>query len=138
MILFGKVTKGYGIARNTISLQKIFFKKKIKDIDDYKDGTINITLDQVINKYLQYDIYFKDVNWDHTGIYPSEDFGLIKVNKIIHKDKIYLDAGYIYIPTKSPHYGKSNYLEIIGYEIKNLEYSDNIELNINDKRIELI
>lgn len=132
MLISGIAVKGLGIAKYTIPKQKKIFSKKIDSVYEYKNGTINLRLNESIWGILKYDYYFEKVAWDKDGVYPAEDFGFIKINKLIHKDLEIENWGYIYFPTKSPHFGKNNQVELLGKNLFNLNMGDAITLEVPD------
>jgi CTP-dependent riboflavin kinase len=132
MVIKGKIIKGLGWAKKTVSYQKPFFKQKgLPGVDRLKDGTINIDIRPVKYKRLNFDYFFKKIA---NGLGELEDFGFIKIGKIIYNNKEFKNPGYIYIPHKSPHFKNKNQLEIIAIEIPGLKMDNEIELEIDEEK----
>ncbi|MEN6624255.1 MAG: hypothetical protein ABFD50_22250 [Smithella sp.] len=106
----GKLQKGCGQASHTICRQKQFFKKYIKDIDIYYDGTINLKMEKplIISNP---DIFTEPIEWTKG---TKEEFSFLKIKLEIEaffQNQTY--NGFIYIAHKSPHYIDPFYHEIL-------------------------
>jgi CTP-dependent riboflavin kinase len=110
----GKMQKGFGEASHTIPRQKQFFKKYIKGIDNYYDGTINLLLEKPII-ILHPDIYTEPIEWTR-GFKESFEFLNIKLEiDAFSHDAVY--NGFIYIAHRSPHFADPFYQEILAPNI---------------------
>ena len=133
MKLEGIVCKGLGLATKTIPLQKPFFKQKgLKNIDNFKECTINVNISPLKYELLKLDYYFEKIKWDENEI---EDFGFIKIEKIIYNNSTWEKPGYIYIPYNSPHFENKNQFEVISVEIESIENNKEIKIEIQEGKL---
>jgi hypothetical protein len=110
----GKIQKGLGEASHTISRQKPFFKKYIKDIDHYYNGTINLLMEKPII-ISHPDIITEPIEWTE-GFKETFEFLNIKLEmEAISKNTVY--TGLIYIAHGSPHFADPFYQEILAPNI---------------------
>jgi len=127
--LIGKISQGFGAATKTIAAQRSLFEKLgLKDVERLRDGTINIDISP--NQFFpdNYDYFFKSVEWENGNI---EDFGFIKIDKIIYQGQTYNGPGYIYVPHNSPHFSKRNQIEVLAIPIAGAQAGIPIEIIIN-------
>lgn len=136
----GVIVPGLGAASNTVRLQMPFFEQLDPKFKNFHAGTINVFLEEdVIIK--NPDIVTNPIQW-HPNACEVFHFLNIRLNyldlptispaisKTVGMSKIEhsVDA-VIYIPTKSPNYGKRNYLEIMTSKIP-VKYGDRISIEI--------
>jgi len=106
----GKIQKGLGEASHTIPRQKRFFKKYIKDIDNYYNGTINLLLEKPII-ISHPDIITEPIEWTK-GFKEKFLFLNIKLEvEASFQNAVY--NGLIYIAQGSPHFADPYYQEIL-------------------------
>jgi hypothetical protein len=106
----GKIQKGVGEASHTIPRQKQFFKKYIKDIDNYYNGTINLLLEKPII-ISRPDIITEPIEWTK-GF--KEKFWFLNIKLEVEasfQNVVY--NGLIYIAQGSPHFANPFYQEIL-------------------------
>ncbi|MBU4502754.1 MAG: hypothetical protein KKA79_09235 [Nanoarchaeota archaeon] len=127
MKLEGIVKEGKGRANITIAKQKICFQQLgLKNVEKFKDGSINIDISPLKYEILNFDYFFENVEWDKD---KTENFGFVTIEKIIYNNCKWKKPGYIYIPHNSPHFSNKSQFEVISIEIDDI---------MNDKGICLI
>lgn len=133
MKLEGIVKEGKGRAANYIPKQKPYFKQAgLKNVDNLKDGSINIDISPLKYEILNFDYFLKNVKWDIGRI---EDFGFITIEKIIYNNCEWEKPGYIYIPHNSPHFANKSQFEVIAVEILGIADNKDIKLIIKDGKL---
>jgi hypothetical protein len=105
----GKIQKGLGEASHTIPRQKQFFKKYIKDIDNYYNGTINLFMEKPII-ISSPDIITDPIEWTK-GF--KEKFWFLNIKLEIEASQNVVYNGYIYVAHGSPHFADPFYHEIL-------------------------
>ena len=106
----GKIQKGFGQASHTIPRQKKFFKKYIKDIDCYYNGTINLLMEKPII-ISRPDIITEPIEWTK-GFKEKFEFLNIKLEVEAFSQNVVYN-GYIYIAHGSPYFTNPFYHEIL-------------------------
>jgi hypothetical protein len=110
----GKIQKGLGEASHTIPRQKPFFKKYIKGIDNYYNGTINLLTEKPII-ISRPDIITEPIEWTK-GF--KEKFWFLNIKLEIENSlKNAIFNGFIYIAHESPHFANPFYHEILAPNI---------------------
>ena len=97
------------------------------------NGTLNISIEPYEFEMAKPEYKFKKVKW--TELTNAEDFFFSQC-KIIFRGKEY--KGWVYYPhpeTKKTHFQNPSLIEVITYEILNIEYGDAIEVEINPQEI---
>jgi hypothetical protein len=122
--------------RGTIEMQLPFFKHLELDLTNFFLGTLNISIAPYKFKIIQPQYTFKNVQW-HPN-YPAETFSFSPC-KVVFENISY--AGFIYYPhpeTKIGHFQDSSILEAIAMPIPNINYGDQVQLEINSSEIMII
>jgi len=122
--------------RGTIEMQLPFFKNLGLDLTNFFLGTLNISVAPYKFKIIQPQYTFKDVQWHRD--YPAETFSFSPC-KVVFENISY--AGFIYYPhpeTKIGHFQDTSILEAIAMLIPNINYGDQVQLEINSSEIMII
>ncbi len=141
MLLRGILVKGHQVASrpsreypySSLEKQKPFFKKLGLDLYEYFNGTLNISIAPLEFEMSAPEITFELVEW--TDLHPPETFSFSRC-KVRFERKEY--EGWVYYPhpeTKKTHFQNPSLIEVITYEIPNIEYGDAIEVEINSQEI---
>lgn len=138
-----RLIKGYGVAsgnaedprfmQGTIAMQKPYFKQLGLDLTPYYNGTLNVSIAPHMVTIIKPDHQFKNILWC-AGV-PAEDFSFVQCT-IIVKGIPY--QGLVYHPdanTKTQHMQSKSTLEVLSVYIANVEYGDELELVIDDDKI---
>ncbi len=142
----GKIKKGYGVAsgkggdkrfpNGTIEMQKPFFHKQGLDLEPYFSGTLNISIFPHQYSVKQAKYTFKNVKWAENE--PAEDFSFFDCRIRLKNGE--LQTGLIYYPhpeTKPEHFQAADILEIITFKIDDLEYDEDVILEVDSQQIEI-
>jgi hypothetical protein len=144
--LKGVIKQGHGVAsgksgdprfpHGTIEMQKPFFAEKGLYLDRYFPGTINVSV--YPHKYaIKNPKYtFRNVKWALAE--PAEDFSFFDC-RILLDDRPPLE-GLIYYPhpeTKPEHFQEPEVLEIITQFIQDLNYGDELILEIDGLQLDI-
>jgi hypothetical protein len=119
----------------TIEKQKPYFKELGLDLDAYFNGTLNISIAPLTFKVLKPDFMFEKVAW--TDLHPPETFSFLRCNVIFKNTEF---AGWVYYPhpeTKKNHFQGQSLLEIIAMKISNIQYDDEVKLEIDEGKIKV-
>lgn len=138
MILTGTIIHNLGVANRTIPKQKPFFKAEIPEIERYRNGTINLLMHNTLGEVIKYDYYFNKLQWDKNKVNLQEDFGFIKIQKLIHKGEIFLNWGYMYFPMESPNRENKHLIELLGRNDPDIQVGDIVQIFIKDGYIKLL
>ena len=141
MLLRGILVKGHQVASrpsreypySSLEKQKPFFKKLGLDLYEYFNWTLNISIAPLEFEMSAPEITFELVEW--TDLHPPETFSFSRC-KVRFERKEY--EGWVYYPhpeTKKTHFQNPSLIEVITYEIPNIEYGDAIEVEINSQEI---
>ncbi|MEO1183379.1 MAG: hypothetical protein AAFX46_01105 [Cyanobacteria bacterium J06636_27] len=142
----GIIKQGYGVAsgkggdkrfpNGTIEMQKPFFRELGLDLEPYFSGTLNISISPREYTVKQAKYTFKNVKWAEKE--PPEDFSFFDCK--IHLKNGEIKEGLIYYPhpeTKPEHFQAADILEIITFKIDDLNYGDEVILEIDSQQIEI-
>ncbi|HBE17731.1 MAG TPA: hypothetical protein DEG17_13225 [Cyanobacteria bacterium UBA11149] len=142
----GIVKQGYGVAsgkskdprfpHGTIAMQKPFFKERGFELDNYFSGTINISIAPHQYQIKKAKHTFRNLKW--ASEVPAEDFSFFDCRILLNIGKL-LD-GFIYYPhpeTKPEHFQTPDTLEIITSFIGDLQYGDELMIEIDSEQIYL-
>ena len=142
----GTIKKGYGVAsgrggdkrfpKGTIEMQKPFFYQQGLDLEPYFSGTLNISISphQYLVKQAKYT--FKNLKWAEKE--PAEDFSFFDCMILLKNGE--MKEGLIYYPhpeTKPEHFQAADILEIITFKIDDLNYGDEVILEVDSQQIEI-
>ena len=139
--LLGILTRGHQVASrpskdypySTLEKQKPYFKSLGLDLYPYFNGTLNISIAPLTFKILLPEFTFKNVEW--TDLHPPETFSFSRCN-VIFKSQNY--AGWVYYPhpeTKKNHFQNPSLIEVITFEIPDIQYGDTVELEVNEDEV---
>jgi hypothetical protein len=139
--LHGKVVKGYRVASGpsadypfgALDRQRPIFKLHGLDLSDYFNGTLNIDISPRAFKLIKPQFTIHNVEW--TDLHPPEHFSFSRC-KVIFKEMEY--DGWVYYPhpeTKLRHFQNPSLLEVIGMEIKDIHYGDEVDVLLNAEEI---
>ncbi|MBL8091288.1 MAG: hypothetical protein JNJ43_13220 [Anaerolineales bacterium] len=139
----GILTRGHQVASrpskdypySTLEKQKPYFKNLGLDLYPYFNGTLNISIAPLTFQMMNPEFTFEKVEW--TDLHPPETFSFSRC-KVIFKGKEY--AGWVYYPhpeTKRNHFQSPSLVEVITFEIPNIQYDDEVELDINQDEIKV-
>jgi len=138
--------QGHGVAsgqggdprypKGTIALQKPFFAERGVNLDQYFPGTINVSIAPYQYAIKAPKCTLKNVKWTEAGL--IEDFSFFDCRLSFENRKEL--TGLIYYPhpeTKPEHFQAPDILEIITYPIDDLNYGDELLLEVNQNQIEI-
>ena len=139
----GILTRGHQVASrpskdypySTLEKQKPYFKALGLDLYPYFNGTLNISIAPLIFEMQKPEFMFEKVEW--TDLHPPETFSFSRC-KVIFKNKEY--AGWVYCPhpeTKKNHFQNPSLIEVITYEIPNIEYGDALEVEVDEDEVKV-
>lgn len=100
---------------------------------EYFNGTLNISIAPFEFEMAHPEITFELVEW--TDLHPPETFSFSRC-KVFFKGMEY--TGWVYYPhpeTKKTHFQNSSLIEVITYQIPEIEYGDNLEIEVNANEI---
>lgn len=139
----GILTRGHQVASrpskdypySTLEKQKPYFKNLGLDLYAYFNGTLNICIAPLTFKMMKPEFTFEKIEW--TDLHPPETFSFSRCN-VIFKSKEY--AGWVYHPhleTKKNHFQNPSLIEVIAFEIQNIQYGDTMDVEINQAEIKV-
>jgi hypothetical protein len=120
---------------STLEKQKPYFKSFGLDLYPYFNGTLNISIAPLTFKILKPEFTFEKLEW--TYLHPPETFSFSRCN-VVFKNKEY--AGFVYYPhpeTKRNHFQNPSLMEVITFEIRNIQYGDAVEVVIDSDEIKV-
>ncbi|MDP1713554.1 MAG: hypothetical protein Q8L41_02310 [Anaerolineales bacterium] len=118
---------------SSLEKQKPFFKNLGLDLYEYFNGTLNISIAPHEFSMTHPEFTFELVKW--TDLHPPETFSF-SCCKVFFKSREY--AGWVYYPhpeTKKTHFQNPSLIEVITYEIPEIQYGDVSEIEINPSEI---
>lgn len=141
--LAGIVVEGHRVASGpsdaypygTIEKQKPLFKELGLDLDHFHSGTLNISIAPHVFEMTRPEHTFQLVEW--TDLHPPETFSFSRC-KVRFRGAEY--QGWVYYPhpeTKKMHFQNPSLIEIITYKIPDIQYGDEVELDLNPSEIRL-
>ena len=140
--LRGVLQKGYRVASGpseaypeygSIEKQKPYFKELGLDLDEFFNGTLNISIHPYVFDMAKPEFKFKKVKW--TELTNAEDFSFSRC-RIKYRGSEY-DA-WVYYPhpeTKKEHFQDRSTIEVLAPLIGGIEYGDLVELSLNPEEI---
>ena len=140
-IVSGVIVEGYRVASGpskdypygTLEKQVPLFKHLGLDLENFYQGTLNISIAPLAFEMVKPEYTFRQVTW--TDLHPAEDFSFSRC-KLRFKNVDY--AGYVYYPhpeTKKRHFESASILEIITVRIPDIKYGDQVEVELNGEEI---
>jgi hypothetical protein len=118
---------------SSLEKQKPFFKALGLDLYEYFNGTLNISIAPLEFTMMHPEFTFELVEW--TDLHPPETFSFSRC-KVIFKDREY--TGWVYYPhpeTKKTHFQNASLVEVITYQIPEIQYGDPLEIEVNTNEI---
>ena len=133
----GRLVQGHQVASrpskdypySSLEKQKPFFKNLGLDLYKYFNGTLNISIAPLTMEMTRPAFTFELVEW--TDLHPPETFSFSRC-KVRFGGKKY--DGWVYYPhpeTKQTHFQNPSLVEVITHEIPNIQYGDEIEVELN-------
>jgi hypothetical protein len=139
----GQLVQGHQVASrpsrdypySSLEKQKPFFKDRGLDLYKYFNGTLNISIAPLVFEMCAPEFTFELVEW--TDLHPPETFSFSRC-------RVYFDEreyeGWVYHPhpeTKKTHFQNPSLLEVITYEIPNIQYGDRLDVEVNADQIKI-
>ena len=118
---------------SSLEKQKPFFKALGLNLYEYFNGTLNISIAPLEFEMVRPEFTFELVEW--TDLHPPETFSFSRC-KVFFKGVEY--AGWVYYPhpeTKKTHFQNASLIEVITYEIPDIQYGDKLEIEVNADEI---
>jgi hypothetical protein len=139
----GILTRGHQVASrpskdypySTLEKQKPYFKNLGLDLYPYFNGTLNISIAPLTFRIIKPEFTFEKMEW--TDLHPPETFSFSRC-KVIFKNQNY--AGFVYYPhpeTKKKHFQNPSLIEVIAFEIQDIQYGDAVEVVIDSDEIKV-
>ena len=140
-LLHGILMRGHQVASrpskeypySSLEKQKPFFKALGLDLQEYFNGTLNISIAPFVFEMTHPAFTFELVEW--TDLHPPETFSFSRC-KVIFKGVEY--AGWVYYPhpeTKKTHFQNPSLIEVITYQITEIQYGDTLDVEVNTDEI---
>ena len=140
-LLHGILMRGHQVASrpskeypySSLEKQKPFFKALGLDLQEYFNGTLNISIAPFVFDMAHPEHTFELVEW--TDLHPPETFSFSRC-KVIFKGVEY--AGWVYYPhpeTKKTHFQNPSLIEVITYQITEIQYGDTLDVEVNTDEI---
>ena len=120
----------------TIEKQKPFFKALGLDLENVYNGTLNVSIHPHRFEMKNPQFTFERVEW--TDLHPPETFSFSRC-VVIFKEHRY--ASWVYYPhpgTKKRHFQQPAMIEILAEYIPDIQYGDKVEIELNNKEVQLI
>ncbi|MBI3151088.1 MAG: hypothetical protein HYZ21_03065 [Chloroflexi bacterium] len=141
--LQGPLMRGHQVASrpsiaypySSLEKQKPYFKALGLDLYEYFNGTLNISIAPLEFKMTHPQFTFERVEW--TDLHPPETFSF-SCCKVFFKGVEY--SGWVYYPhpeTKKTHFQNPSLIEVITYEIPEIQYGDGIEIEVDPDEISI-
>ena len=141
--VYGVLMRGHRVASrpskdypySALEKQKPFFKALGLDLYEYFKGTLNISIAPLTFEMSAPEFTFPLVEW--TDLHPPETFSFSR--GFVHfKGRAY--PGWVYYPhpeTKKRHFQDPSLIEVIAKQIPDIQYGDQLEVEVNLKEITL-
>jgi hypothetical protein len=120
----------------TIKKQKPFFNALGLDLENVYNGTLNVSIHPHRFEMKNPQFTFERVEW--TDLHPPETFSFSRC-VVIFKGHRY--ASWVYYPhpgTKKRHFQQPAIIEILAEYIPDIQYGDKVEIELNNKEVQLI
>lgn len=139
--LTGTLIRGHQVASrpsaaypySSLEKQKPYFKALGLDLSPYFNGTLNISIAPLEFVMTKPEFTFPLVEW--TDLHPPETFSFSRCKVKFERTEY---AGWVYYPhpeTKKTHFQNPSLIEVITYEVANIEYDDSLEVEVNPLEI---
>ena len=140
----GILVKGHRVASapsdaypyGTLEKQKPYFKALGLDLEDFYNGTLNISIRPYRFEMKNPEFTFERVAW--TDLHPPETFSFSRC-AVIYEGKRY--TGWVYYPhpeTKERHFQDPSMVEVLTTYIPGIQYGDEIEIELNSAEVALV
>jgi hypothetical protein len=140
----GILVKGHRVASapsdaypyGTLEKQKPYFKALGLDLEDFYNGTLNISIRPYRFEMKNPEFTFERVAW--TDLHPPETFSFSRC-AVIYEGKRY--TGWVYYPhpeTKERHFQDPSMVEVLTTYISGIQYGDEIEIELNSTEVALV
>lgn len=121
---------------SSLEKQKPYFKALGLDLSEFFNGTLNISIAPQTFEMVAPEFTFPLVEW--TDLHPPETFSFSRCKVIVEGSKY---SGWVYYPhpeTKKNHFQDPSLVEVITYEIPNIQYGDalDVEVNLNEIKVQ--
>ncbi|MBL8102468.1 MAG: hypothetical protein JNM02_08075 [Anaerolineales bacterium] len=137
----GTLVRGHQVASrpsqaypySSLEKQKPYFKALGLDLYEYFNGTLNISIAPLEFKMIHPEFTFELVEW--TDLHPPETFSFSRC-KVFYKRAAF--SGWVYYPhpeTKKTHFQNPSLIEVIAYRIPEIQYGDELEIEIDSDEI---
>lgn len=144
ILVNGIIVEGHRVASGpsddypygTIEKQKPYFKSLGLDLDNFYNGTLNISIHPKTFEMKYPEFTFEHVAW--TDLHPPETFSFSRCT-VKFRGNHY--AGWVYYPhpeTKLRHYQQPSMIEILAEHIPGVRYGDNIEIELNRNEVSIV
>ena len=120
----------------TLEKQKPYFKALGLDLEDFYNGTLNISIRPYRFEMKNPEFTFERVAW--TDLHPPETFSFSRC-AVIYEGKRY--TGWVYYPhpeTKERHFQDPSMVEVLTTYIPGIQYGDEIEIELNSAEVALV
>lgn len=120
----------------TLEKQKPFFKALGLDLENFYNGSLNVSIYPKTFEMKNPEFTFERVAW--TDLHPPETFSFSRCT-VKFRGNPY--AGWVYYPhpeTKLRHYQQPSMIEILAEHIPSIRYGDEIEIELNGDEVQLI
>jgi hypothetical protein len=142
-VVSGVIVGGYRVASGpskdypygSLEKQIPLFKERGLDLERFYSGTLNVSIAPHTCEMVNPEYTFRQVAW--TDLHPPEDFSFSRCSI---RFKVNSYAGYVYHPhpeTKKRHFESASILEIISVYIPDIQYGDNVEVELNADEIRI-
>ena len=114
---------------SSLEKQKPHFKVRGFALNGFFNGTLNISIAPLTFEMCAPEFTFPLIEW--TDLHPPETFSFSHC-KVIFKSREY--PGWVYYPhpeTKKNHFQDPSLVEVITYEIPDIQYGDALEVELN-------
>lgn len=118
---------------SSLEKQKPYFKALGLDLQEYFNGTLNISIAPLEFDMAHPEFTFELVEW--TDLHPPETFSFSRC-QVFFRNVEY--TGWVYYPhpeTKKTHFQNPSLIEVITYHIPEIQYGDEIEIEVNTDEI---
>ena len=139
----GVIARGYRVASGpsadypygALDCQRPIFASRGLDLSAYFNGTLNLDIRPHRFKMLKPEYTFHNVEW--TDMHPPEHFSFSRC-RVIHRNMEY--DGWVYYPhpeTKIRNFQNPSLLEVIAMPISDLQYGDEVDVQVNPEEISI-
>ena len=142
-VISGTIVAGYRVASGpskdypygTLEKQIPLFKQRGLNLEQFHPGTLNVSIAPATFEMVNPEYTFRQVAW--TDLHPPEDFSFSRCT-VRFKGVRY--TSYVYYPhpeTKKRHFESASLIEIMSEYIPEIQYGDQVELELNANEIRI-